>query len=212
MESNDNSSIFLAIFENGNILANVSLSGEIIYYGRENLVVEDNNTFWIVDFLLPMYDIAYSPADPNKNVSNLTVVCNSTEYILNFDIFWSNIAFPSFLIQQTNSTPLVSYQSVKIQNLNDYYQIIGPAFDIFIDLTADIDINLMDISALLGIDEFIDIINILFVAATAENMVPSEIIFIDIAGVLKRYQLSSQLTIQMNPPCGFSSIRGSFPM
>ena len=40
--------------------------------------------------------------------------------------------------------------------------IIGPAFNLFIELDAAIDITLLDISELLGINQIMDVVSVLF--------------------------------------------------
>ena len=98
VESAAQGSTYLCIFEQGHILANTSLSGQIIYYGRENLIVEQpNGSFSLVKFILPMYQIVHE--EPQQNNLSLNVSCTFATYELVYDIIWSNIAFPMYLVQ-----------------------------------------------------------------------------------------------------------------
>jgi hypothetical protein len=139
-----------------------------VYYGRENLIVADNNnSFWLVDFLLPMYYISNS-SQPNNQT--LYINCTYTQYELFYNIFWSDIEYPSYLIQETNTSTQVSYQNINIENLNDYYLIIGPAFEVFMEATAGLDINVLNISKMLGIDGILNVVDIIFISKDRQKV------------------------------------------
>jgi hypothetical protein len=79
---------------------NITLPGLIIYYGQERLVLQTaNGTFLIANFVLPMLSIANNNT---QNSANFSIECTETTYSFNFDIFWTNINYPSSLVIQLN--------------------------------------------------------------------------------------------------------------
>jgi hypothetical protein len=133
--------------------------------------------------------------------------------VLDYTIYWSNLDFPFYLIQQLSTAPQVSYQSVMIDDLNDYYLVIGPAFDVFIGLDSGMSINLMNIPTVLGIDQFLEVVKIIFITQNLPtSAVPYEVVLLDLEGLLKKYQFGSQQLVPMGQPCGITSITQSFTL
>lgn len=90
--------------------------------------------------------------------------------------------------------------------MDNYYTVIGPAFEIFIgtnDNTA-VNITLLDISQMLGIEGFINIVSIVLVSS-APTAIPKYLYYLDLKGILKRYRISSKQSLTMPAPCGYSN-------
>jgi len=165
----------------------------------------------MVDFILPMYQIVHE--DPQQKNQTLNISCTFTTYQLAYDIVWSNIAFPMYLVQQLSTIPTVSYQSVKAANLNDFFMVIGPAFNLFIELDAGIDINLLDISDMLRFDKILDVVSVLFTERNGHAYVPYIILFLDERGILKQYRIGSHLpALSFGQPCGMGKIDQCFTL
>jgi hypothetical protein len=139
----------------------------------------------------------------------LNITCSYAEYELVYNVFWTSIIYPSYLIEQVNNMTQTSYQNVKIDNLNNYFTIIGPAFEVFIGDNPDLDIDLIDISEMLGIEGIINVVSVIFLSQT-QTPIPYYLIYIDLTGALQRYQFGSQQISAIAPPCGFSHITGNY--
>lgn len=168
------------------------MKGTIVYYGLENLLLQDSSgNFWIATFVLPIY----YPSNLTTASSNFSIQvnCSYKDYQLYYDIFWTSMDYPSYFLQQTNTSPQVSYEGTLVESLNDYYLVIGPAFEVFISSPQNIDIDVLDISEVLTIEAFISVVDVVFISQSGKvNWLPYQAVFLDWLGLLKKYSFTTK--------------------
>lgn len=101
-----------------------------------------------------------------------------------------------------------------VDDLNEYFMIMGPAFEVFIGLEEDgVDINLLDVEDVLGGNQMMELVTIFFSEGNGQAAIPYYIIFLDYLGVLRQYKLGSkEAALPYGQPCGLSSISNSYTL
>lgn len=84
--------------------------------------------------------------------------------------------------------------------LNEYFQVVGPAFNVFINDQTDLNIDLLDIEAAQELGNFLDVVAII----ESSSSLPFSVILINIWGKLINFNLRSKKTQPMKQPCSFS--------
>jgi hypothetical protein len=93
-------------------------------------VQDSNNTLFLTTLLLPYFTITSNLSSPNVSYD---VQCDGMDYLVQFDVMWTQFNFPSaFVIDINDSTP-VSGQGVYTYDLKNEFQVIGPDFELFIE-------------------------------------------------------------------------------
>jgi len=163
-----------------------------------------NDTFLIASFVLPMLNIG-NQGQPSGVTFNVT--CDSMVYSFIYNIFWTNIEFPSAQVIQINSSSVVSYQDILTLEINSYYQVIGPAFQIFIADPSNLSITLLDTSYVVFTDAIITLIDIVFIKGTTEMGKPLFLVYANqFTEIIKYFFRSGKSTTIVVHPCGLESI------
>lgn len=149
----------------------------------------------MVDFLLPYFSISSSYYN-NSNAS-FSLNCSANTYQYDFQIVWSNFLYPLFLVSQLNENPLFSDQAINLEVLGEYFQVIGPAFNVFINDQTDLNIDLLDIEAAEELGNFLNIVAII----ESSTSLPLSVILIDLWGKLINFNLRTKIAQPMSQPC-----------
>jgi hypothetical protein len=81
----------------------------------------------------------------------------------------------------------VSYQGILTLEMNNYYQVIGPAFQIFIADSSNLSITLLDTSYVVFTDAIITIIDLVFIKGTSHAGRPLSLIYSNKIGQIVKY-------------------------
>lgn len=92
--------------------------------------------------------------------------------------------------------------------LNEYFQVIGPAFNVFIYDQTDLNIDLLDIEAAEELGNFLDVVAII----ESSTSLPLTIILIDLWGKLINFNLRTKTSQPMSQPCALPSLSQSYTL
>ena len=109
-------------------------------------------------------------------------------------------------MSQINENPLFSDQAINLEVLNEYFQVVGPAFNVFINDQTDLNIDLLDIEAAEELGNFLNVVAII----ESSSSLPLSVILIDLWGRLINFNLRTKEAQPMNQPCSFHNLSQSY--
>jgi hypothetical protein len=90
--------------------------------------------------------------------------------------------------------------------LNEYFQVVGPAFNVFINDQTDLNIDLLDIEAAEELGDFLNVVAVI----ESSSSLPLSVILIDLWGRLINFNLRTKVSQSMNQPCSFHNLSRSY--
>jgi hypothetical protein len=111
-------------------------------------------------------------------------------------------------VNELEENALFSDQAISLERLDDYFQVIGPAFNVFINDQAGINIDLLDIEAAEELGDFLNIVAII----ESSPSLPLSVILIDVWGKLISFNLRTKTARAMSQPCGLQNLSRSLDL
>ena len=92
--------------------------------------------------------------------------------------------------------------------LNEYFQVVGPAFNVFINDQTDLNIDLLDIEAAEELGNFLNVVAII----ESSSSLPLSVILIDLWGRLISFNLRAKISQPMSQPCSLQNLSKSYQL
>lgn len=198
--------IFLAVLQGDTLLVNCTLPGSVVYFGSESVVTQTANlSLVLVQFSLPFFQVGQTY---QGSTYAITETCQGTTYELEYgQIVWTSLDYPSAAVYELESSQRMSTLGVLTYGLEETFQVIGPAFQVFIDSSSPIKISLLDAPVLRIGEEIVALLEVDILSKRGLPQLSVVLYFLTHDGQLQSVSPDTnyQKTVARNP-CGFNTI------